>query len=44
MLVPGDQIPDATVFASPREAMKLRQVVEARPALLLFYLFDFSAT
>ena len=44
MLGPGDVIPDATVFAAPREPLKLRAAVEARPALLLFYLFDFSAT
>lgn len=44
MLGPGDPIPDATVFAAPREPMRLRVAVDARPALLLFYLFDFSAT
>ena len=44
MLGAGDHIPDATVFAAPREPVPLRRVVEDRPALLLFYLFDFSST
>jgi hypothetical protein len=44
MLGVGDPIPDATVFAAPREPVPLRRVVEDRPALLLFYLFDFSST
>ena len=44
MLGVGDPIPDATVFVTPREPVALRRVVEDRPALLLFYLFDFSST
>ncbi len=44
MLGPGDAMPDATVFAAPREPVPLRRVVEDRPALLVFYLFDFSST
>ena len=44
MLGVGDRIPDATVFVAPREPVPLRRVVEDRPALLVFYLFDFSAT
>jgi peroxiredoxin len=40
----GDQIPDATVFATSREPVPLRQLVSERASLLVFYLFDFSAT
>ena len=44
MLSPGDRIPEATLFVAPREPVPLRRLVEDRPALLLFYLFDFSST
>ncbi len=44
MLGPGDTIPDATVFARPREPMGLRELASERPFLLLFYLFDWSST
>jgi hypothetical protein len=40
----GDPIPDATVFAGPREAVPLRELAAERPLLIFFYLFDFSAT
>jgi peroxiredoxin len=42
MLAFGDQVPDATVWFAPRETISLRDVVEDRPALFLFYLFDWS--
>jgi hypothetical protein len=42
MLDVGDQVPDATVWFAPRETISLRDVVEDRPALFLFYLFDWS--
>jgi hypothetical protein len=44
MLAAGDRIPDATVWLGPHERVALREVVEQRPALLLFYLFDWSST
>ena len=44
MLGVGDTIPEATVFAPSREPVPLRQLVADRPSLLVFYLFDFSAT
>jgi hypothetical protein len=40
----GDRIPEATVFVRPREPVPLRQLATERPSLLVFYLFDFSAT
>ncbi|MEX2211679.1 MAG: hypothetical protein WD689_07965 [Gaiellaceae bacterium] len=44
MLEVGDRIPDATVFAGPREPVPLRDLASERPLLLFFYLFDFSST
>jgi peroxiredoxin len=44
MLGVGDQIPDATVWFAPRETVSLRDLVKDRPALFLFYLFDWSST
>jgi hypothetical protein len=44
MLAVGAQVPDATVWFAPRETISLRDVVEDRPALFLFYLFDWSST
>ena len=45
MLAPGDRISlDATVWFAPNERVTLREVVEDRPVLLLFYLFDWSST
>ena len=45
MLAPGDTIPlDAAVWLAPNERVTLGEVVEDRPLLLLFYLFDWSAT
>jgi hypothetical protein len=40
----GDRIPEATVFARPREPVPLRELAAERTSLLVFYLFDFSAT
>jgi hypothetical protein len=40
----GDQIPDATVWLAPQEPISLRDLVTERPALFLFYLFDWSST
>jgi hypothetical protein len=44
MLGAGDRIPDATVFLGPNEPLSLRELVEDGPKLLVFYLFDWSAT
>jgi peroxiredoxin Q/BCP len=44
MLGVGDTLPDATVFAGPREPVALRRLLDDGPLLLLFYLFDWSAT
>jgi peroxiredoxin len=44
VLQPGDKIPEATVFAGPREPVTLASLVEEGPVLLVFYLFDWSST
>lgn len=44
MLGVGDQIPDATVWRAPRKPVSLRELALEGPMLLLFYLFDWSAT
>ena len=44
MLRIGDRIPDAQVWLGPSEPMRLQQVLEDGPVLLLFYLFDWSST
>jgi peroxiredoxin len=44
MLTPGDRIPEALVWTTPQETATLAQLVADGPVLLLFYLFDWSAT
>ena len=44
MLQEGDQIPEATVFLGPGEAMTMAELLEDGPKLLVFYLFDWSST
>jgi hypothetical protein len=44
VLQPGDRLPDATVFLGPNEPVTLVDLVEDGPKLLVFYLFDWSAT
>jgi hypothetical protein len=44
MLEAGAQIPDATVWTAPRQPARLPDVLAGGPALVLFYLFDWSAT
>jgi hypothetical protein len=44
MLGDGDRIPDARVWTTPNENATLREIVAEGPILLLFYLFDWSAT
>ena len=44
MLSAGDPVPEATVWLGPRERTRLDELCEEGPILLLFYLFDWSAT
>jgi hypothetical protein len=44
MLAEGERIPEATVWTGPRDSNRLADLVAGRPALLVFYLFDFSST
>jgi hypothetical protein len=44
MLQPGDPMPNVTVWTGVHEPAQLYELVADRPLLLLFYLFDWSAT
>ena len=44
MLAVGEQFPDAKVWIRPQEPVSLRALATEKPLLLLFYLFDWSAT
>ena len=44
MLQPGDRVPPATVFLGPGEPVTMTELVEDGPKLLVFNLFDWSAT
>jgi hypothetical protein len=44
MLAVGDRIPEASVWTMERERTTLADLVGEGPALLFFYLFDFSST
>jgi peroxiredoxin len=44
MLQVGERFPDAQVWIGPREPVSLRELAADKPLLLLFYLFDWSAT
>lgn len=45
MLGPGDRIPlDVEVWTGPQERVPLARLLEDGPMLLVFYLFDWSAT
>ena len=44
MLGAGDRIPSARVWTNPREETTTDALVADGPALLLFYLFDWSST
>jgi peroxiredoxin len=44
MLEVGSRIPEARVWTTPQESATLTQLVGDGPILLLFYLFDWSAT
>jgi hypothetical protein len=40
----GSRVPDVTVWTGPNESRPLAELLAGRPALLLFYLFDWSST
>jgi hypothetical protein len=40
----GDSVPDASVFLGPSEPVTMAELLEDGPKLLVFYLFDWSAT
>jgi hypothetical protein len=44
MLSVGDRVPMATVWLAPGEPASVGELGEGRPALLVFYLFDWSST
>jgi hypothetical protein len=44
VLAEGDRLPEARVWLGPREQVTLAEIVQDGPALLFFYLFDWSAT
>jgi hypothetical protein len=44
VLQAGDRVPDATIFLGPNEPMTILDLLEDGPKLLVFYLFDWSAT
>jgi hypothetical protein len=44
MIAVGEKLPDIRVWLAPDEAANLGDLARERPALFLFYLFDWSAT
>ena len=44
MLAVGAAIPEVEVWTTPRDRTSLSELVTERPALVLFYLFDWSGT
>jgi hypothetical protein len=44
MLAEGDRVPDVTVWTAPNVPAQLREVLAGGPALVFFYLFDWSGT
>jgi hypothetical protein len=44
MLEIGAETPDVRVWTAPNRPESLREVAAGRPLLLVFYLFDWSAT
>ena len=44
MIGVGERIPDVQVWMGPQEPVSLRELSSEKPLLLLFYLFDWSAT
>jgi hypothetical protein len=44
VLAAGDSIPDVTVWAAPNKPAQLPELLAGAPALVFFYLFDWSGT
>ncbi len=44
MLSEGAPIPDVTVWTAPNERAQLPELLAGTPALVFFYLFDWSGT
>jgi peroxiredoxin len=44
MLAAGDRVPDVRLWLDPRESRTVHELVAEQPALLFFYLFDWSST
>ena len=44
MIGVGERAPDARVWLTPRDEAPLAEIAEGASYLLLFYLFDWSAT
>jgi peroxiredoxin len=44
MLTAGDRVPDVRVQRAPGEEVTIGELHAERPALLVFYLFDWSST
>jgi len=44
VLAVGDSIPDVNVWMGTQERVSLRGLAEEKSLLLVFYLFDWSAT
>jgi len=40
----GDPLPDVTVWTAPNKPERLAEILAGGPALVLFYLFDWSGT
>jgi hypothetical protein len=44
MLRAGDAVPDVQVWEGPNRPAQLRALLDGKRSLLVFYLFDWSAT
>jgi hypothetical protein len=44
VIAPGEPVPAARVWLTPRDDTELRDLAESSPCLFLFYLFDWSGT
>jgi peroxiredoxin len=44
VLTIGERIPDVRLWMGPQEQVSLRELAAGKPLLLVFYLFDWSAT
>ena len=44
MLQVGDRVPEARVQTAPGDETTIERLASERPALFLFYLFDWSST